>query len=165
MKWRAFYIRDIFTISPGKRLRKEDMTPGNIPFVGASDSNNGVTAFISGTNASEDSNVLGVNYNGSVCESFYHPYTALFSDDVKRFHLKKHDGNKHIYLFVKAAIRQQKVKYNYGYKFNDARMQEQRIMLPVDSSGNPDWQLMTDYMKALESRLFLRWLNTKRGRE
>lgn len=133
--------------------------------MGASDSNNGVTAFISGTNTSEDSNVLGVNYNGSVAESFYHPYTALFSDDVKRFHLRGDNDNKYIYLFMKAAIRQQKVKYSYGYKFNDARMQEQQIMLPVDDSGNPDWHFMAEYMKSLESRLLSRWIETKRGRE
>ncbi len=153
VRWGTFYIRDIFTISPGKRLRKEDMTPGNIPFVGASDSNNGVTAFISNSNISEDNNVLGVNYNGSVVENFYHPYTALFSDDVKRFHIKGHEGNKYIYLFIKSVICQQKEKYNYGYKFNDARMQAQQIQLPVDDSGNPDWAFMERYMQQEEQRL------------
>ena len=153
VRWGTFYIRDIFTISPGKRLRKEDMTPGNIPFVGASDSNNGVTAFISNSNISEDNNVLGVNYNGSVVENFYHPYTALFSDDVKRFHIKGHEGNKYIYLFIKSVICQQKEKYNYGYKFNDARMQVQQIQLPVDDSGNPDWAFMERYMRQEEQRL------------
>lgn len=108
---------------------------------------------------------MGVNYNGSVAESFYHPYTALFSDDVKRFHLRGDNDNKYIYLFMKAAIRQQKVKYSYGYKFNDARMQEQQIMLPVDDSGNPDWHFMAEYMKSLESRLLSRWIEVKRGRE
>ncbi|MBQ3764890.1 MAG: restriction endonuclease subunit S [Synergistaceae bacterium] len=141
-KWRIFYIKDIFTITSGKRLRKEDMTPGDVPFVGASDSNNGVTSFVSNSNPSEDSNVLGVNYNGSVVENFYHPYKALFSDDVKRFHIKGHKGNKYIYLFLKTIISQQKNKYNYGYKFNDARMREQIIMLPVNEEGKPDWDFM-----------------------
>ena len=65
------------------------MQSGTKPFIGASDSNNGVTAFVGNTNASEDRNVLGVNYNGSVVENFYHPYTCIFSDDVKRFVLRK----------------------------------------------------------------------------
>ena len=84
IKWGDFKIMDIFTISPGVRLTKADMIEGIIPFVGASDSNNGITAFCGNDNPSKDSNVLGVNYNGSVVENFYHPYTALFSDDVKR---------------------------------------------------------------------------------
>lgn len=84
-EWKEFYLRDIFTIRPGKRLTKSNMKSGTTPFIGASDSNNGVTVFVSNTNVSEDSNVLGVNYNGSVVENFYHPYTCIFSDDVKRF--------------------------------------------------------------------------------
>ena len=86
--WKEFYIKDIFSISPGKRLTRSNMIVGNKPFIGATDSNNGVTAFVSNTNISEDSNILGVNYNGIVVESFYHPYLCLFSDDVKRFKLK-----------------------------------------------------------------------------
>ena len=147
IRWGKFIIGELFEILPGKRLRKEDMTPGDTPFIGASDHNNGVTAFIADTNASEDSNVLGVNYNGSVTECFYHPYTCLFSDDVKRFHLKGREGNKYIYLFVKTVIRKQKVKYSYGYKFNDERMRRQEIMLPVDDSGNPEWSFMEDFMR------------------
>ena len=42
------------------------MQDGNIPFIGATDSNNDITNFVSNTNVSHDKNVLGVNYNGSV---------------------------------------------------------------------------------------------------
>lgn len=158
-EWKEFFIKDIFTISPGKRLRKEDMTVGHKPFIGASDSNNGVTAFISNHNASEDSNVLGVNYDGSLVENFYHPYTCLFSDSVKRFKIKGHKGNKYIYLFLKQAILAQKEKYTYGYKFNETRMKRQIILLPVDSSGKPDYKFMEDYMKSLEHEILLNYVN------
>lgn len=50
------------------------MIKGQKPFIGASDSNNGVTAFVKNTNTSEDRNVLGVNYNGSVVENFYQKF-------------------------------------------------------------------------------------------
>ena len=161
VKWKGFRISDVFVISPGKRLRKEDMTAGDKPFIGASDSNNGVTAFVADSNSSEDRNVLGVNYNGSVVESFYHPYTCLFSDDVKRFRLRDHEGDKYIYLFLKTAILQQKIKYTYGYKFNEQRMQNQIIMLPVTPYGSPDWQFMHNFMLAKESQLLLAYLNAK----
>ena len=36
---------------------------------------NGITNFVSNSNDSLDSNVLGVNYNGSIVENFYHPKT------------------------------------------------------------------------------------------
>lgn len=69
-EWKEFRICDIFIIKAGKRLTKSDMTSGNKPFIGATDNNNGITEFVSNTNGSEDCNVLGVNYNGSVVENF-----------------------------------------------------------------------------------------------
>lgn len=156
--WSEFTIGEIFRIKPGKRLTKADMQNGKYPFVGASDSNNGITAFVSNENPSMDSNVLGVNYNGSVVENFYHPYNALFSDDVKRFSLKNFEGNKHVYLFLKMTILKQKIKYQYGYKFNEKRMLRQKIMLPIDLNGLPDFLYMTNYMKKIEYKILQNYL-------
>lgn len=156
-KWKPFVISELFEIKSSVRLTKADMREGMIPFIGASDANNGVTAFVSNTNSSLDGNVLGVNYNGSVVENFYHPYTALFSDDVKRLHLKKHEDNKYIFLFIKNAILKQKVKFQYGYKFNGERMNRQKIMLPVTAKDEPDWAFMEEYMKAKEHQLLMQY--------
>ena len=157
VKWKAFSFESLFTIKPGIRLVKDDMIKGVRPFIGATDSNNGITAFCGNTNASIDSNVLGINYNGSVVENFYHPYEAIFSDDVKRIHLKEHIGNKYIYLFIKNSILKQKKKYQYGYKFNGERMSQQYIMLPVNEAGEPDYEFMEEYMKTIEKKLLKRY--------
>ncbi len=148
--WREFFIEDLFEIKPGKRLTKAEMSEGEIPFVGSSGSNNGITAFVSNTNESEDSNVLGVNYNGSVAENFYHPYSAIFSDDVKRLRLKNIPGEKFHYLFLKNSILMQKSKYQYAYKFNEKRLKRQKIMLPITDSGEPDYPFMKQYMMNIE---------------
>lgn len=150
-KWKEFFIEDIFFIKSGKRLVQSNSVPGEIPFVRALDSNNGVADFVSNINSSMDSNVLGVNYDGSVCETFYHPYKAIFSDSVKRLRLKFDLQNEYIYLFLKNAIINQRNKYNYAYKFNEKRMERQYIMLPVTDEGEPDWIFMQDYIKQLES--------------
>ena len=161
VEWKHFPIEDIFMVSPGIRLTKDAMVEGNRPFVGASDSNNGITAFCGNTNKSLDSNVLGVNYNGSVVENFYHPYEAIFSDDVKRLHLKEHVGNKYIYLFIKNIILKQKEKFQYGYKFNGDRMLRTSIKLPIGSDGQPDYEYMEQYMKAIEHRLINRYIEKR----
>jgi type I restriction-modification system DNA methylase subunit len=149
-EWGEFFIEDIFNIKAGKRLTKADMKKGSMPFIGASDSNNGITNFVSNTNSSLDSNVLGVNYNGSVVENFYHPYKAIFSDDVKRLSLKEVKGNKFLYLFIKATILKQKSKFQYAYKFNETRMLRQKLLLPIDENGQPDYNYMENYIKKLE---------------
>ena len=152
--WKEFFIEDVFEIKSGKRLVKAEMTSGNIPFVGATDSNNGITEFIANKNSSLDKNVLGVNYNGSVVYNFYHSYEAVFSDDVKRLSFKDIEGNLYSFLFVKALILQQKPKYEYGYKFNGERMKRQKILLPINSKGEPDYVFMEKYMRQKEECLF-----------
>lgn len=162
VEWKEFRIGEICDIKSGLRLTKNNQQDGSIPFIGASDSDNGVTGFISNINDSMDKNLLGVNYNGNVVHSFYHPYTCIFSDDVKRLHLKKKNlENKETYLFIKQIILQQQEKYAYGYKFNTSRMKRQIILLPVDDAGSPNWAYMESYIKNIEAkqiRKILRYL-------
>ena len=158
-EWTEFLISKIFEIKAGKRLTKTNMKSGKIPFIGSSDSCNGITNFVSNENSSTDKNILGVNYNGSVVENFYHSYKCTFSDDVKRFSTIETKGNKYIYLFLKNAILKQKCKYMYGYKFNESRMKKQKIMLPIDSKGEPDYTYMENYMKYLEQKKLLEYLD------
>ena len=148
-KWKEFFIDELFNIYPGKRLTKNDQKPGNIPYVSASAINNGITNFISNINPSLDKDVLGVIYEGEggVAYSFYHKYQAIFSDTVKRFHFKEIPDNKYVYLFFSSIILKQRVKYNYGYSFNENRMKRQIILVPVDEEENPDYKYMEEYMK------------------
>ena len=153
-KWKEFFLEDVVSINGGKRLTKADMELGDMPFIGASEMNNGITAFTCSTNDSLDSNVLGVNYNGSVGFSFYHPYKAIFSDDVKRVKwLDSSRNNRYTLLFLSSMIGQQKCKFAYGYKFNAQRMKRQKILLPICADGSIDWPFMEEYMRLKESQV------------
>ena len=137
-QWAAFEIREVFDIRPGKRLVAADSTPGERPFIGALDNRNGIARFVDDENESLDSNVLGVNYNGNgMVIGFYHPYECIFSDDVKRFHLRDGRDGRDTLLYSKVPILMQKSKFGYLYKFNSQRMEKTRIMLPVDTTGAP----------------------------
>lgn len=150
-EWKEFWLEDIVTIESGVRLTKANQVEGNIPFIGSTDNSNGITNFVNNKNSSLDNNVLGVNYNGSVVENFYHPYQAIFSDDVKRVHWNNQDKeNKYTYLFLKQAILQQKEKYAYGYKFNASRMNRQKILLPINDSEDLDFDYIEKFMKIKE---------------
>jgi len=148
--WESFTIGDIADIKNGVRLTKADIKKGNRPFIGATDKNNGITNFVSNTNGSLDSNVLGINYNGSVCEGFYHPYESIFSDDVKRITFKNGVNNEYTLLFMITAIKKQKAKFAYGYKFNATRMAKTKILLPIDTKGNIDYKFMENYIKQIK---------------
>ena len=151
VEWKECFWDEICNIKSGVRLTKANMNEGKMPFIGATDSNNGITNFVSNTNRSLDKNVLGVNYNGSVVENFYHPYPCVFSDDVKRISFKDEQGqNKYCYLFLKQMILQQKEKYRYAYKFNGDRMARQKIMVPVDEERKINYSTIENYMRAKE---------------
>lgn len=159
-QWQSFRIDGIFNILPGKRLVAADSTPGDRPFIGALDNSNGVARFVSDKNDSLDKNVLGVNYNGNgMVIGFYHPYECIFSDDVKRFHLKEWKDDPFILLFMKTAILMQKKKFGYLYKFNAERMAHTSIMLPVTEDGKPDYELMESFGRKLMASKYNQYLD------
>jgi hypothetical protein len=136
-----------------------DSTPGDRPFIGALDNSNGVARFVSDKNESLDKNVLGVNYNGNgMVIGFYHPYECIFSDDVKRFHLKDREDDPFVLLFMKTAILMQKQKFGYLYKFNADRMAHTSIMLPVTGAGQPDYDFMESFGRKMMSNKYNQYL-------
>ena len=157
-EWHEFPLDDVFTVGAGKRLETRNKIPGTRPFVGATDNGNGVTGFVGNDNASKDNNVLGVNYNGAPCIAFYHPYECIFTDDVKRLHLRNYKDNIFVLLFFTSVFAQQRSKYSYGYKFNEQRMLRQKLMLPVNDSGEPDYEYMEQYSKNMMLKKYKQYL-------
>lgn len=159
LKLAPFPLGTLVSIANGERLTQADSIAGDTPFVGASELNNGITGWVGNCNASLDSQVLGVNYNGSVCRGFYHPYPALFSDDVKRVRWRNATANnRYSLMYLAVAIWQQRGKYAYGYKFNTRRMQRQMVLLPVASDGQPDYSYMEAYMRGVEAGMLAQYV-------
>ena len=157
-EWHEFPLDDVFTVGAGKRLETRNKISGTRPFVGATDNGNGVTGFVGNDNVSKDNNVLGVNYNGAPCIAFYHPYECIFTDDVKRLHLRNYKDNIFVLLFFTSVFAQQRSKYSYGYKFNEQRMLRQKLMLPVNDSGEPDYEYMEQYSKNMMLKKYKQYL-------
>lgn len=158
-EWKEFFLEYIFSVGSGKRLTNADKIDGTRPFIGATDNMNGVTGFVDNENSSLDKNVLGVNYNGAPCIGFYHPYECVFTDDVKRLHLKNYEDNPYVLFFFKAIILQQKNKYCYGYKFNERRMLRQIIVVPVDDNNEPDYEFMEECGRKMMAKKYVQYLN------
>lgn len=145
--WGKFKYEELFEIKKGKRLTKENFISGNTPFIGAIDSNNGYREYI-GQPAIHKANTITVNYNGSVGEAFYQPRPFWASDDVNVLY-PKFRMNKFIALFLVTLIRKEKYRFNFGRKWEMERMNDTVIWLPIDPNGNPDWELMENYIKSL----------------
>ena len=157
-KWDDFFISDIFTsIQRGKRLTKVKQTIGKIPYVSSTSLNNGVDNFIgndTGVRIFQD--CLSLANSGSVGSCFYEPFKFVASDHVT--HLKN-NYSKYTYLFLACLLNRLSEKYNFNREINDDRISREKILLPVTPKGEPDYTYMKNYMKYLEQKKLLEYLN------
>lgn len=157
-EWKEFFIEDIAHIEGGNGITKEKRLPGSVPYITSSSMNNGVTDFVYPLPGYEvKRNCISVNSNGSVGYSFYHPYDVLISGDAKC--VIPEVNNKYVSLFLVTQITAQKEKYNYGYKMGEKRMKRQKIMLPVNEEGYPDYAFMEEYIRELEHQILENYVN------
>jgi type I restriction enzyme M protein len=168
--WRTFkYGGDdgIFSILNGYYNKKPEHTEnGDIPFIGATEYNNGVTetytlSDIEDNNKDERSNehsldkklfkanCITVSNNGSVGSAFYQINDFTCSHDVNVLLLKNRKWNSYIGMFIATIIELEKFRWTFGRKWRPARMPESEINLPVTKHGEPDWEFMETYIKSL----------------
>lgn len=146
--WKEFQIGELFNIEKGTRLTKANMQNGNIKFIGASASNNGVTAFIGNREHLHPSNTITVSYNGSVGEAFYQPDSFWASDDVNVLY-PKFNLNKYIAMFVIPILKLKGKQYAFIDKWKKEDMEKDTIPLPVTHKGKPDWEYMENFISKM----------------
>lgn len=146
INWNWFLYSELFDIRKGKRLTKADMTNGNIPYIGATDSNNGITAYISNNEHLHKPCTISVSYNGSIAEAYYQTKPYWATDDVNVLYPKFH-MNKYIAMFLVTLINKEKYRFNYGRKWDKDSMLSSKIKLPTTNNNSPDWNWIERYVK------------------
>lgn len=180
--WKVFDFVNIFNIKNGFYNKKPPCTDsGSIPFIGATDSNNGFTGFTtefeitqysktgSGKNQSLekklfDGNAICVTNNGSVGYAYYQVSRFTCSHDVNPLYLRKKELNRYIALFLICCIEKQRVCFTYVRKWRPKRMIKSKLLLPVDDNGEPHWRLMESVVKAKETQLIEEYLKFAKQR-
>lgn len=149
--WSEYRIDKLFNIIKGTRLTKEDMEDGEINYLGAISSNNGVRQKISCQETDLYApNCITVNYNGSVGEAFYQKDPFWASDDVNVLYAKEWwQLNVYRAMFIITVIKANKYKFDYGRKWTMEKMKKSTVLLPTAQDGNPDWDWMENYIKSL----------------
>ncbi len=146
---RMFPVTDFFEIKKGKRLTKANMVPGDIPFVGSSATNNGITAYIGNDTHLHEPGTITVSYNGSVGEVFLQDERFWASDDVNVWYPKQ-KMTIEVKLYFMAAIKKLSAKYSYTNKWTIDKMRSELVELPVDSDGKPNFNCMQERIAELE---------------
>lgn len=165
-EWKEFFVVEIFDkIQRGKRLTKANQINGNIPYISSTSLNNGVDNHIGNTeNVRIFSDCLTIANSGSVGATFYHPYKFVGSDHIT--HLKNENMNKYVYVFISTLTNRFSGKYNFNREINDVRIAREKIILPTNTKGKPDYEYMEQYTKNImykKYNQYLKYINKNIG--
>ena len=149
-KWKVFSFKDVFDFNRGKRLTTLNQVNGDIAYISSTKNNNGIDNYITPPEGMKVyKNVLTLNNSGSVGYCFYHPYNIVCSDHCTIISIKDLSVtlNPYIALFLKPIIESMGEKYNFAREISDYRLEKEKIKLPTNARGNPDWNFMENYIK------------------
>ncbi len=146
--WKDVPISQLFQVVKGSRLTKKDMKEGNIPFIGASSVNNGITAYVANESELHPANTITVAYNGSVGESFYQEIPFWASDDINVLY-PKFPLTRNIAMFLIPILKKKGQNYAFIDKWNKDAMEKDTIKIPVKPNGIPDFEYMNRFIETL----------------
>ncbi len=130
----------------------EQIGPGEYPYITTQAVNNSVAGYYN--YYTEDGNIIiAESAVAGFCSYQEKPFSA--SGHIEKL-IPLFIMNKYIGLFIVNMIRQAtNGRYNYGYKFNQQRIRDTIINLPVTKSGEPDYEFMEQYIKSLPFSIVL----------
>ena len=146
-EWKEFFINDVFDVSGTITTKPQDLLlGGNTPRITCASTNNGLDNTYK-NKPTEKGGVITID-SATIGFTSYQGYDFIATDHVEKISLKNVDMNVYLGLFLKQVIDKAIMqKYSYGYKFSQTRIKKQKILLPINDKGSPDYQFMEDYIK------------------
>lgn len=148
MNFGEFTYESIFNkIAQGRRLKKYDQIAGNIPFVMAGVTNNGVANYVSNPVASFPKNSITIDIFGN---AFYRNFDFGAGDDTGVYWNDKIQFSKEVMLYLTAAMEKSiKGKFSYGKKLRSSQSLNFKMTLPT-KNGKPDFETMELLISAIQ---------------
>lgn len=157
--WKYFLLKDICKITMGNKMDATAMTTDNpeYNFVGRSADDNGVAMKVDAVYTENDELIepypagcITVALGGSLGSTYLQkePFYTSQNVSVLEFPKEVSDSAK---LFLCTLIHNESLyKYfPFGRELNTHIRTDFGFTIPVDSDGNPNWQFMEDYIRAL----------------
>jgi len=145
--WGSFNLEKLFGKSTrGKRLKSDDRVAGNLPFVTAGETDEGISDFISNEVTIFSENTTTIDMFGS---AKYRNYQYGGDDHIAVVHTESLP--KFASIFVTAAIHKSSHtgKFDYGRNFYAKDADELNIHLPI-KYHQPDYALMETLITAIQ---------------
>lgn len=146
LKWQTFNLEKLFGKSTrGKRLKSADRILGNLPFVTAGETDEGISAFIGNSVTVFSENTTTIDMFGS---AKYRNYKYGGDDHIAVVHTEKLP--KFASVFITTTIHRSSYngQFNYGRNFYAKDADELNILLPVKQQ-KPDYATMEKIISAI----------------
>lgn len=147
IKWKKFNLETLFGKSTrGKRLKGDDRIGGNLPFVTAGETDEGISAFISNDVEIFSSNTTTIDMFGS---AKYRNYNYGADDHIAVVHTE--NLSKYAAIFVTSACHKSAHNGDFSYSRNFYAKDADKlyISLPVKNE-QPDYELMSTLISAMQ---------------
>ena len=147
VKWGEYNIEELFGKSTrGKRLKSDDRIVGDLPFVTAGETDEGVSAYIGNDVTIFSENTTTIDMFGS---AKYRNYKYGADDHIAVVHTE--NLSKLASIFVTTAIHKSSHsgKFDYSRNFYAKDADELNISLPI-KNNQPDYKTMETFISAIQ---------------
>jgi hypothetical protein len=157
--WKEFHLYDIFDIDMGNKMDRGKMSDGTIAFVGRTANNNGINARVGkvidhekyGTIEPYEKGCITLALGGSIGSCFIQEEPFYTSQNVAVL-MPKISHSDYALRFITSVITHSVLhgKYEaFTEELNKHIKTDFVVSLPATSDGQPDWDYMESYMKAV----------------
>ena len=162
VEWKEFKVKDIFEFKKksSKGLNYLEKNDKGISYLGATNRNNGVLEFVKDDEKLKyKGNCIAFirNGEGSMGYAVYKKEDFIATQDIS----VGYNDNLNLYTgtFITTIADRVRGKYNFGYKRNQIRLENEILHLPINENGEPHWKYMSQFMKNLEKENIEKTLN------
>ena len=150
-KWKEFIVGDLF-----ENIKKPDVLharevvedENGIPYVVRTKFNNGIKYRVTETKKMTPSPKGVISFGAENASFFYQKENFVSGRDI--YYIDTRHLSEKACLFLVSCLDTLTDKYSYSYGLFPDLLKKEKIKLPVDVHGNPDWDYMEKYIEKIK---------------
>ena len=149
--WKEFRVGDLFDVSRPSSRSSQSYNEGNIPFVASGNFNNGGIAYLQPKDDNDYDEGGCITVSAVDGYAFYQKDKFLGRGGAGSsiMMLRNDNLNELNGKYICTIIRKACNDWKYSNMGNKDKLADTLIWLPITSTGEPDWNYMESYMKAV----------------
>lgn len=152
--WKTYKIKDVFPniVKPAVyHTREVKENPEGIPYVVRSKFNNGVKYYVERPNSNVNPAKV-ISFGAENATFFYQKSEWISGRDM--YYIDTRGIDEYACLFITSCLQPIAEKYSYNYGMFPDLLKEERIKLPANKNGDPDYAFMEKYMRIVENQVY-----------